>query len=150
MRELVWAIVVLLGLLFALCLTGSVHAQISPRVLPPPEYDYEYEGDLTIKVVDTLQELGVLCQDAARTNPDILACSMRNYKSCMIIMVRDEVMRRRGYSTGIMLRHERGHCNGWGGDHTGGRPARATMVAPEYERIALPQEWLAGAQRLRP
>ena len=74
MRELVWAIVVCLFLSF-LCLSHAVHAEISPRILPPPEYDHEYEGDLTIKMVDTIQELKVLCQTGARSNPALLACS---------------------------------------------------------------------------
>src|SRR5262252_8866360 len=105
MRELVWAIVVCLFLSF-LCLSHAVHAEISPRILPPPEYDHEYEGDLTIKMVDTIQQLKVLCQTGARSNPALLACSQRNEKSCLIIMVSDEVMRHRGYSSGLLLRHE--------------------------------------------
>jgi len=36
-------------------------------------------------------------------------------------MVKDEVMRSRNWTTGLLLRHEIGHCNGWGADHEGER-----------------------------
>jgi hypothetical protein len=32
-------------------------------------------------------------------------------------------MRKRGYTTGLLLRHERGHRNGWGDNHA----ARAAL-----------------------
>src|SRR6516165_6107420 len=79
-------------------------------ILPPIEYDHDYEGDLTIKMVDSVEELRVLCDN---NTPQMLACSMNNARSCLIIMVKDEVMRQRGWTTGLLLRHERGHCNGW-------------------------------------
>jgi len=64
-------------------------------------------------------------------------------------MVRDEVMRKRGYNTGLILRHERGHCNGWDGYHTGGRPAYSTYWVPERERMAVPRDWLEKAEKIR-
>jgi len=88
------------------------------KIFPPAEYDRFYEGDLTIKMVDTLEELHKLCQI---DNPKLLACSQRNQWSCVIVMVRDEVMRGRNWTTGLLLRHEIGHCNGWGADHAGER-----------------------------
>ena len=37
----------------------------------------------------------------------------------MISMVNDEVLRKWGWNSGLILRHEIGHCNGWAGDHPG-------------------------------
>jgi hypothetical protein len=72
-------------------------------------------------MVKTVEELLILCNV---DSPNTLACSIRAYdtKSCVIIMVEDEVMRRRGWTTGLLLRHEMGHCNGWTQAHEGQRP----------------------------
>src|SRR5215510_2543726 len=32
------------------------------------------------------------------------------------------VMKARGWTTALLLRHETGHCNGWPSDHPGQRP----------------------------
>jgi len=151
MRELVWAIVILLGLFFVLCLTGSVRAQVnSNKFFPPPEYDHDYQGDLTIKMADTIEELRILCATGAQSNPNLLACSQHNETSCLIIMVRDEVMRQRGFSTGLLLQHERGHCNGWPGDHGGGIALKAGQYwVGQYVRTQLPRSWETEAQQIR-
>jgi len=52
---------------------------LGTEILPPPEYDHNHEGDLTIKIVPTVVELQVLCNNYA---PKMLACSMHNAKSC--------------------------------------------------------------------
>jgi hypothetical protein len=88
------------------------------KIFPPPGFDHQYDGDLTIKIVDTLEELHRICQI---DNPKLLACSKRNEWSCIIVMVKDEIMRQRNWTTGLLLRHEIGHCNGWGADHAGER-----------------------------
>ena len=71
------------------------------KIFPPVEYDHFYEGDLTIKIVATLEELHALCR---LDGPQLLACTMRNEKSCIIIMVEDEVMRKRNWTTGLLPR----------------------------------------------
>jgi hypothetical protein len=107
------------------------------KIFPSPEYDHYYEGDLTIKIVDTLEELRDVCQlDGAQ----LLACSTHNDRSCIIVMVKDEVMRTRSWTTGMLLRHEMGHCNGWGADHAGERSVTwpTTHWAYPNERVRLP------------
>src|SRR5262249_41652900 len=86
---------------------------------PPAEYDHYYEGDLTIRIVPTLDELMVVC---ASTNRQWLACARPYARNCIIYMLPDETMRERGWNTGLLLRHEIGHCNGGRGDHIGERP----------------------------
>ena len=95
-------------------------------ILPPVEYDHYYEGDLTIQIVQTLDELRTAC------GKPTLACAFPFEKSCVIIMVDDVVMRTRGWNTGVVLRHEIGHCNGWPEDHPGQRelPWPTTLIIP--------------------
>ena len=108
-------------------------------ILPPPEFDYVYEGDLTIVMVKTVEELLILCNVQS---PNTLACSIRAYdgKSCVIIMVDDDLMRRRGWTSGLLLRHEMGHCNGWTQAHEGQRPVYSggSHWVPEGRRIRIP------------
>ena len=63
-------------------------------------------------------------------------------KSCVIIMVEDEVMRRRGWTSGLLLRHEMGHCNGWTQAHEGQRPVYSdgSHWVPASRRIRLPAD----------
>jgi hypothetical protein len=106
-------------------------------ILPLAEYDHYYEGDLTIKMVATLEELRAICQ---MDQPQLLACTLRNLNSCVIVLVNDEVMRKRSWTTGMLLRHEMGHCNGWPGDHPGERAISwpTTHWAPEAQRVKIP------------
>ena len=144
-----WIAIVSVGLIIITMLTRSALAQqvyttvpVRPaptehKILPPPEYDYVYEGDLTIVMVKTIEELRILCNV---NNPGTLACSIRAYdtKSCVIIMVEDEVMRRHGWTTGLLLRHEMGHCNGWTQAHEGQRSVYSGG-----------SHWVPGSQRIR-
>jgi hypothetical protein len=102
-------------------------------ILPPVEYDRYYEGDLTIKMVESVEELRDACGMKA---PQMLACSMHTATACLIIMVPDYVMRKAGWTTGVLLRHEIGHCNGWAGNHPGQRAITlpTTHWVPVHER----------------
>jgi hypothetical protein len=104
-------------------------------VLPPVEYDRPYDGDLTIKMVPTVEQLHAEC-NSLNPNPHTLACAYRRVNSCVIYMVEDAVMRQRGWNTGILLRHEIGHCNGWAADHPGQRalPWPIIHVLPAAQR----------------
>jgi hypothetical protein len=82
-------------------LLSATTAASAQRIFPPPEYDRYYEGDLTIKIVDTLEELHEVCQLEGK---QLLACSTRNHSSCIIVMVKDEVMRTRNWTTGSATR----------------------------------------------
>jgi hypothetical protein len=120
------------------------------KILPPPEYDHIYEGDLTIVMVKTVEELLILCNVE---RPNTLACSIRAYdgKSCVIIMVEDEVMRKRNWTTGLLLRHEMGHCNGWTQAHEGQRPVYSggSHWVPASRRIRIPPDRLQRAMVIK-
>src|SRR5262249_9877785 len=134
------AIVFILGILYARAEPKITTVPVKPMslafmILPPVEYDHYYDGDLTIKFVDTVAELREYCKSDA---PQLLACSTHNARSCIIMMVNDEVMRKAGWNTGLLLRHEIGHCNGWPGDHPGERPlVTTTHSVPWSERVTL-------------
>jgi hypothetical protein len=121
---------------------------INRNILPPVEYDHWYEGDLTIKIVDSLEELYILC---AVKKDYMLACALPGGTSCVIIMVNDEIMRTQGWTTGVLVRHEIGHCNGWPGDHGGVRalPSSNTHWVPEAQRMKLPLDRLERAKQVR-
>jgi hypothetical protein len=119
------------------------------KILPPPEFDHYYEGDLTIVMVKTVEELLILCNVESQNT---LACSIRAYdgKSCVIIMVDDEVMRRRAWTTGLLLRHEMGHCNGWTQAHEGQRPVYSDSYwVPASRRIRIPPDRLQRAMVIK-
>lgn len=102
---------------------GKVPAsRVGERTLPPPEYDHHYEGHLILKLVDSHLELLTLCEK--QRQPNTLACARRavDGERCWVFMLSDEQIRKRGYTTEILLRHEIGHCNGWPGDHPNAWP----------------------------
>jgi hypothetical protein len=60
-------------------------------IFPPVEYDHYYEGDLTIRMVNTIEELRAACN--IYSNQYLLACSILRPTACLSIIVKDEVMR---------------------------------------------------------
>jgi hypothetical protein len=67
---------------------------VAPRqsmIFPPVEYDHYYEGDLTIRMVNTIEELRAACN--IYSNQYLLACSILRPTACLSIIVKDEVMR---------------------------------------------------------
>ena len=47
-------------------------------------------------------------------------CSVRIAYVCQIFLLDDEWLERFGLTYKTVLRHEIGHCDGWGADHAGG------------------------------
>src|SRR5262245_48522178 len=82
--------------------------------LPPAQFAKPYDGALTITIVSSTDEVGQFC-DIGKTF--LLGCARRNAFSCAIMLVKDELARAYGWNTGLMLRHEIAHCNGWPGNH---------------------------------
>lgn len=102
---------------------GKVPAnRVGERTLPPPEYDHHYEGHLILKVVNDHLELLILCGQEKK--PATLACARRavDGERCWVFMLSDELIKQRGYTPEILMRHEIGHCNGWPGDHPNAWP----------------------------
>jgi hypothetical protein len=50
-----------------------------------------------------------------------LGCSYRWPTRCAVFLADDRIVRAAGHNPDIVLRHEIGHCNGWGPSHEGAR-----------------------------
>jgi hypothetical protein len=88
------------------------------RVLPPKEFDHEYDGELTIHHL-LEQDLYEKCRGAVRgsgMSGRALACTaaiQTPRKKCTIWMMTEPTLARLGWDYNIIMRHEIGHCNGW-------------------------------------
>jgi len=132
---------------------GSAHAEQLPAypivllhteatthtILPPLEYDHPYKGKLTINVVRNAAEMEAACAGLPKIPGGRASCAepstsrlmawlrgkegRKVYDSCVIHIRNDKDLRAMGWAPEIIRRHEIGHCNGWPGDHKGGRPA---------------------------
>jgi hypothetical protein len=87
--------------------------------LPPAKYDGPYRGG---QLVVTKWNDYSLIQQVCGDTPNAVACSYRTYDantgkliSCLIMLGPA------AHNNERVLRHEIGHCNGWSGDHEGGR-----------------------------
>ena len=97
-------------------------------MLPPAEYDKPYTGDLRIWVIASKKELRehyCAWTAAHQENWAGVACtSPPNEKKpyCEIYVGTDEILKaQHGLTRSVALRHELGHCNGWGKDHASGK-----------------------------
>jgi hypothetical protein len=84
-------------------------------VLPPSEFDREYDGELEI-IHKIPEDIYRTCQSAVRNGHRALACSrafLGNPKACTIYMMTENELARLGWDYNIVLRHELGHCQGW-------------------------------------
>jgi len=93
------------------------------QVIPPAQYDRPYGGSLTVNTVPTQRALAEICPQAAARTPNMIGCAWRSPdgSQCRITLVSDAVLVALGSTRARILRHERGHCNGWPGHHPGGR-----------------------------
>jgi hypothetical protein len=74
-------------------------------------------------MVTTREALRIACHWKEIEDDGRLACAIRHAdgQSCTIVLVEDAMMRQYGLNSGILLRHEIGHCNGSDNDHAGDR-----------------------------
>ena len=85
-------------------------------MLPPKEFDHEYDGKLIIQYYSA-EDIYHLCRNAVQQRPGRpMACAYRNWVgpgTCRIHMMPRDEIEKYGWSYDIVLRHEIGHCNGW-------------------------------------
>jgi hypothetical protein len=86
----------------------------SKNILPPPEYDREFKGELTIKR-GTQNDLRAACPNSFRPGNHAIGCAKRllDGQICIIYMLNDVGLQMIGWDYQIVLRHELGHCAGW-------------------------------------
>ena len=94
-----------------------------PGSLPPIEFDRPYTGTLTIIKPRTGDELDALCGNASPPGYRGIGCAFPDLigGSCVIVIRTDADLRAAGLDPAVVMRHEHGHCWGWGADHAGGR-----------------------------
>jgi hypothetical protein len=104
----------------------------------PPQFDVPYTGNLTIWYARSERDLRNIAtpRDA---NWGGVAYASHNRKEagtpatvCNVYILDEKIMKARGWSFNLVLRHELGHCNGWQG-HDGGRkvPISTPTSAPQ-------------------
>ena len=96
-------------------------------ILPPKEFDRPYSGDLTVVTAHSQDELKEFCGSAYKPGLT-LGCARPGHTSCRIIMAPEQIIIAGGWTKALMLRHEIGHCNGWGADHAGQRSRDADEI----------------------
>jgi len=133
----------LTGITALLLATGTAHAGFLTS-MPPAEYDKPYMGELEIRRMVTDQDVRTLCPKAwkARTQTRFPACSMHNATRCEVYIVNDRGLKALGMNYALTLRHELAHCNGWPGDHPGGKKV------PIDTRVEMPK--LPASTRILP
>jgi len=99
--------------------TGTAHAgqrvvrqvTIPTGLLPPPQYDKPYDGELEVQFFSNAADVGQACKGAGEG----VGCTYpsADHKHCRIFLVTEDVMKREGKNYAFALRHELAHCSGW-------------------------------------
>ncbi|AWC25356.1 hypothetical protein CO731_04851 [Aminobacter sp. MSH1] len=109
----------LLRCALTLCLVATpvLAAREDPEWNPPARFDFPYPGKMIIrylpqpKVVEECRRISKGSIDSLTTR----GCAKRlSPKVCVVVIVEETYKRA---TPSAVLRHERGHCNGWPGTH---------------------------------
>jgi len=104
----------------------------APRwLLPPPQYDHPFDGELIIVTAPDLDTLRMACRW------DVRGCAQLYGRSCTVIMPPETWGDRQDREE--VLRHEIGHCNGWPAQYPG-------AIGPKF--ITCEQRYTAGCSAL--
>ena len=111
-----------------ICSATAAHAGDVYDIKPPAKYDHAYNGKLVVTRVEDEYSVRIICAGVKfQADVGALACSQHNTgpkETCIITMLDDEGIEKAGWTPKVVLRHEIGHCNGWGADHAGALPWR--------------------------
>jgi hypothetical protein len=106
---------------------AGTYPAMAQNVIPPAEYDFPYKGEVKIWRSASQDEIKQKCPPSAF--PYHLGCGgPRPNGDCHILMADDATIRQYGWTPEIVLRHELGHCNGWGSNHKGARALGARAL----------------------
>jgi hypothetical protein len=99
-------------------LAAPLPAVTMPVWLPPKQFDHPYPGVLVTARVKSSDELKTVCIATWQPGYDV-GCTQHLVGGCLVTVLEDELLVKRGFIPEQVMRHEIGHCNGWGGDHAG-------------------------------
>ena len=92
---------------------------LQAQILPPKEFDHEYDGKLTI-IHMIPEDIYKKCRSAITDGGVVatapLACAQRNYDgpgTCTIWIMTLPALTRFGWDYNFVMRHEIAHCNGY-------------------------------------
>ena len=95
---------------------------MAQAVIPPAEYDYPFEGPVTVITVKDIDTVNKMCNNPLAGLGCARIMETRDYgKICWIVMAHDDVIRAKGWTPEIVKKHEVAHCNGWPSFHPGAR-----------------------------
>jgi hypothetical protein len=83
--------------------------------LPPEQFDKPYRGALYV-IEAKLADVHRVCNAPKGT----FACAIPMKGECLVVLPKVDAWITKAQRDRLM-RHEIGHCNGWGADHKGGR-----------------------------
>lgn len=87
--------------------------------VPPAKYDCHFEGTLAVVLADAVS-VHELCNGSPADRYRIYACAMPLTEDrCVIVLPKVEAGLVTQAQQNRYRRHEEGHCNGWGADHSG-------------------------------
>jgi hypothetical protein len=118
--------------LAAILLLACVSAGQAQYVMPPPEYDHPFPGEvIVVRDPQDYPRFG-LCRIS---HPNPIGCTRSKGKNgvCLIYIADDDTLKRYDMPYDEVLRHEIAHCNGWGGDHAGGIDVKEHRFQRELE-----------------
>jgi hypothetical protein len=98
--------------------------------LPPVEYDKSFAG-IYHEIRGTAEFMARKCPKTPW--PVTLGCAIHNTQrdseervvtpatECVVYIATDDILKQAGWTYEVVMRHERGHCNGWPQSHSGAR-----------------------------
>ena len=98
------------------------------RILPPAEFDHEFDGAVVITRVD---EQGIKKQCPTT----LTGCAFLWRQTCYMWIVCDDILNYQRYSYDVVLRHEIAHCNGWHHDQNGKTISAKELFKPETDKL---------------
>jgi hypothetical protein len=132
--------IALLGLAILMASTAAFAQPYPlPKSIPPEQFDRFFEGKIILIKVDAQEKLREHCSSIFSL--DLIACAKRCANcatpTCTIAILEDAPLRAAGLTTQTVMRHEIGHCNGWGSDHQGAReiPANERELREDLMRV---------------
>ena len=106
-------------ILVALLLVLATPALAASAVLPPEHYDRPFAGELIVQQMKSQDEVRAACPGTTFPAIGAFGCAhlQPGGRVCRVILAPNVDIIAAGYTTGIVLRHEVGHCNGWSNKH---------------------------------